>query len=477
VELERKKMTKPIVIDLFAGAGGESSGIMQAFNEAGMDVELHAVNHWELALETHGLNHPEAYHYCEDVFKGTAKKHIRDKRIALLWASPECTHFSSARGGGPCNPQSRAGMNSVLEWCRDLTIDRVILENVKEILSYGELDDDGVPVLERKGKLFEEWWRNMESLGYALDKRILCAADYGAPTSRERLFIQAVRKQSGKTIMWPEPTHSRQNWVPAASVIDWSDLGVMLQDRKKPLCENTLRRIEHGIRKYWGELAEPYICILRGQSTTRGIHEPLPTLTTGQHLGLVVPVDNKSNRGGCLPVSMPVSTITTKQRHGVLQALVMGKHSNSKALPAGMSPLPTLSTESGPQMISPLIMGQHSGSRAHPADNSTVPTITTVPRVQIVNPLIMSYYGAGSCVDVESPVPTVTTKQRFGLVVPGQLALSYRMLSAAELAAATGFSKEYRFAGNKTETVKQIGNAVPPAFAYHQVRQYLESAA
>lgn len=442
-------MGKPILIDLFCGAGGESSGLMQAFQSHDMACEMYAVNHWELAIETHGLNHPDACHYVEDVFKGTAKKHIKDRRVALLWASPECTHFSVAKGGRPCSAQSRAGANSVLEWCRDLTVDRVILENVSEWRSWGELDDKGRPIPERKGKLFEEWVGNMRKLGYDLDWRVLCAADFGAPTSRERLFVQAVRRKSGKKIVWPQPTHSRENWTPASSVIDWSDLGTPLHERKRPLCENTLRRIEMGIRKHWGEWAEPFICVLRGTSvramdnSSRSIHQPLPTITAGgQHLSLVVPIDNGSTKGGARPPEEPLTTITTKQRHGVLSALVMG---------------------------------QHSGSRAKPADQHPVPTLTTVARVQLINPLLVNYYGTGICHGVDEPVPTVTTKQRFGMIAPTpELALAYRMLNERELALATGFPADYKFAGNKTQTVKQIGNAVPPAFAFHQTKHYIK---
>jgi len=432
---------KPIVIDLFCGAGGESTGLLQAFHAVGLDVEMYAVNHWQLAIDTHAMNHPQALHYVEDVFKGTAKKHIGGRRVALLWASPSCTHFSAASGGKPLLAQERAHANSILEWCRDLTVDRVILENVRHFLSWGELNAKGRPIPERKGKLFERWWRNMEKLGYALEKRMLCAADFGAATSRERLFIQAVRKKSGKRMVWPEPTHARDQRRSAMSILDQDNVGVPLHERRTPLCENTLRRIEHGMRKHWGDWAEPYIVILRGQSNTRSIHEPLPTITAGGgHMGLVVPIDNKSNVGGCLPLSEPLSTITGKQRHGILQPLVMGKHSNSQARPANAHPVPTLSTESGPQVISPLLV---------------------------------NYYGTGVCHPVSEPVPTVTTKQRFGLLTPCHgLALAYRMLTAKELADATGFPDGYKFAGNKTEVVKQIGNAVPPAFAFHQTYPY-----
>ena len=502
-------MQKPIVIDLFCGAGGESSGIVGALNAYGMDCELYAVNHWELALETHGLNHPGAAHYCEDVFRGTAKRHIKDRRVALLWASPECTFHSNARGGGVCNPQSRAGANVILEWCRDLTIDRVIVENVKEFLYWSPLTPDGKPNPRYKSYYFRRWRAQMMALGYDVEYRILCAADYATPTSRERLFVQAVRRDSGKKIIWPEPWVTKDNWVPAASVIDWSDLGTPLHLRPKPLCARTLARIEKGIIKYWGEWAEPYLVILRGQSTTRSVNDPLPTLTAGGgHMGLVCPIDNGSGGGGCRSTDDTISTIVVKQRHSLVTPLIMGKYRTSTCKPADSNPIPTLATESGPQVINPLIMGKHSDSPCQDATTAPVPTLTTKAGPQLVNPLVIgqhtcsaardatvsplstlttaahihlvtplliSYYGTGVATPVTKPMPTVTTKQRFGLVSPtDELGIGYRMLHAPELARGTGFHNEYKFAGNKTQIVKQIGNAVPPPLAMAQVLPYIE---
>lgn len=205
--------------------------------------------------------------------------------------------FSSARGGGPCNPQSRAGAESVIEWCRDCTIDRVIVENVKEFLNYGPLDGNNEVIPSLRGTFFKAWCDSLRSLGYRVDWRVLCAADYTAPTSRERLFVQAVRIDSGKRIIWPEPWVSHANRTPAADIIDWSDTGTPLHMRAKPLCERTLARIEKGIQKYWGEWAQPYLVILRGKSITRDVYSPLPTVTSGGgHFGLVCPIDNGSQR-------------------------------------------------------------------------------------------------------------------------------------------------------------------------------------
>lgn len=498
---------RPIVIDLFCGAGGESSGITQVLNDHGIEPEMYAVNHWDLALETHGMNHPTAAHYCEDVFKGTAKKHIGNRRVSLLWASPECTFHSNARGGGVCNPQSRAGANSVLEWCRDLTIDRVICENVKEWFNWGPLGPDGKPDKRYRTYYFRQWRARLMEMGYDVESRVLCAADYAAPTSRERLFVQAVRRDSKKKISFPAPWLTRDQWVPASAVIDWTDLGTPLHLRETPLVERTLARIEKGIIKYWGEWAEPYLVILRGQSSTRPVSEPLPTVTCGQHFGLVCPIDNGSDPGGCRSTDEPLSTIVVKQRHSLAVPLIMGKHSDSPCQDATVAPVPTLTTKQGPQMItplimgkfrtsvckpvdsspiptlstasaptviSPLIMGQHSGSQCKAATGSPVPTVTTIPRVQLITPLIASYYGTGVATPVDRPIPTVTTKQRFGLVTPYELGIGYRMLQARELSMGTGFHADYKFAGNKTQVVKQIGNAVPPPLAYAQVLPYIE---
>jgi DNA (cytosine-5)-methyltransferase 1 len=377
------------------------------------------------------------------VFKGTAKRHIGQRRVQLLWASPGCTNHSAGKNGKALDPDDRATANSVLEWCRDLTVDRVILENVARWLLWGELDAKGRPIPERKGMLFQKWVRALRRMGYTVEWRMLCAADFTTPTSRTRLFVQAVRRASGKKIVWPEPWVTRDQWTPASAIIDWSDTGTPLHLRAKPLCPRTLDRLEYGIRRYWGEMAEPYIVILRGQSKTRDIHQPIPTLTAGGgHLGLVCPIDNGSNKGGCLLADEPLSTIVTKERHSLAVPLVAGKHSNSQYCPADTAPMPTLSTESGPNVASPLLV---------------------------------NYYGTGIAVPTDArPMPTVTTKARFGLLVPHELAIGYRMLRAPELAMGSGFDRSYKFAGTHTQIVHQIGNAVPPQLALAQVLPYLE---
>jgi DNA (cytosine-5)-methyltransferase 1 len=401
---------KPVVIDMFSGAGGESCGIVRAYQEAGRRIELHAINHWERAIETHSINHPWAEHHLEPIQNLDPCRVVPGGRAELLWASPECTHHSVARGGRPCSDQSRASAWLVLKWLQELYVERVIIENVPEFENWGPLGADGMPLESRKGDTFRGWIAAIKALGYKVEHRVLNAADYGAPTTRRRLFVQAVRDTGRKRILWPDRTHSRHadlfsenRWRPASEVIDWSLPGKSIFDRSKPLADATLRRIEIGVDRYWGSAAKPFLLKFRGTGTVGSIHDPLSTVTSsGMHHGLVLPIDNRSQEGGARPVLDPVSTITTKQRH----ALVVG------------------------------------------------------------------YYGNGVSEPVDKPVPTVTTKDRFGLAVANGLDITLRMLTPRELALAQSFPASYQFSGTKTEQVKQIGNAVPPLLSYAQTLDY-----
>jgi DNA (cytosine-5)-methyltransferase 1 len=193
------------VVDMFCGAGGESTGIMQAAFEQDMKVNLLAINHWERAMETHAANHPSAEHLCQSVEHIDPTTVVRGGKLSLLWASPECTHHSVARGGRPRSDQSRASAWLILKWLSELYVERVIIENVPEFLSWGPLDSAGKPVQTQKGKTFRAFVASLRSLGYTVDWRVLCAADYGDPTTRNRLFIQAVKGR--KRIVWPQITH------------------------------------------------------------------------------------------------------------------------------------------------------------------------------------------------------------------------------------------------------------------------------
>lgn len=440
------------VVDMFAGGGGESTGIHQAAEEMGMGIKLLAINHWERAVETHAANHPWAEHVCESIQNVDPVRAVPGGRVGLLWASPECTHHSNARGGRPRSDQSRASAWLVLKWLCELYVDRVIVENVPEFLSWGPLGADGRPLASARGQTFRAWVGAMESLGYRVDWRLLCAADYGTPTTRRRLFVQAVRGR--KRIVWPEATHAdgesllgTRPWVPARDVIDWVMPSESIHGRRRPLAEATLRRIEEGIRRYWGDFAEPFLVVLRGTGTVRPVDVPLPAVTAGGgNLGLVEPFVLATGHRSSVrlqQIDAPLSTVVTKAEHCLVEPFVIGQQSG--AIPRAVS--------------------------------APLPTVATAGAVSLCEPFVVQYYGQGGARETGRPLDTVTCRDRFGLVQGGtdrgHLDIRFRMLQPHELAGAQGFPRGYWFAGTKTEQVRQIGNAVPCPVARAIARESL----
>ncbi|MBQ7746503.1 MAG: DNA cytosine methyltransferase [Spirochaetia bacterium] len=442
------------IVDMFCGGGGESTGLIQAANTAGYDVELLAINHWDRAIETHAANYPAAEHIQESVEHLDPTKVVPGGKLDLLWASPECTHHSNARGGRPRSDQSRATAWEILKWLGELYVERVIIENVPEFTTWGALDEYGRPIEREKGKTFRAFIQGLRSLGYSVDWKVLCAADYGEATTRRRLFIQAVKGR--KRILWPEFTNTEEDnvfhlpkWRAAAEIIDWSIPCVPISERSKPLAPATLRRIEYGIKKYWGNQAEPFLAILRGTSKVASIDKPLSTIsTTGAHHSLIVPFLARYNGGDgrVHPVTDPVPTLDTSNRYGLVAPFCMaiGQTSAKDRSRSLTEPLSTICTKQEHCLVSPL------------------------------TPFVTEYYGNGKARSVKEPLPTVTTKDRFGVTVPCVFDIGFRMLQPSELAAATGFPADYKFTGTKVEVVKQIGNAVPPGFARAMFGKILE---
>lgn len=305
-------------VDLFCGGGGSITGAINALRVAGEDYEGRGFNHWKTAIQTIQANHPEivpdfnrACAPIESILPDEIFP-VDPTRIDVLWASPSCTHHSVAAGGKPRSNQLRSQPEYLLPYLRLTRCRRMFVENVKELRDWGPLLDKdttykgrlykaGTADPRKKGVFFNLWYREIKASGYSVEMEVLNAADYGAATSRERLIVQAVRKSSGSRIVWPEPTHTREPgllsgsyrpWRSAAEIIDWSIPGESIFNRKKPLCANTLRRIEAGIRKYWGAWSEPFIVEYYGQ-------------------------------GGAVPLNIPLHTVTTKDRFGVVEGRVL----------------------------------------------------------------------------------------------------------------------------------------------------------
>lgn len=318
---------KPVVVDLFCGAGGESQGIHWALGD---NIKLFAVNHWERACETHAKNFPADECVCQDIQTVIPTNLIRDRQVELMWASPECTNFSVARGGRPMDDQSRCTPFDILRWLTMLDVKRLIVENVKEFVTWGPLGEDDRPIPSRKGEFFGMFVNAIRAMGYTVDWRFCNAADYGAPTTRTRFFLQAVR--GDKRIVWPEAkygrnvsdgdliTDSRKPWIPASSVIDWSLPCGAIDEREKPLADATMKRILKGIERFWGEDAKPFLCRYNGGvNRVHPITEPVPVLDTSNRYGLVQPLicEMRSN-SGCRPVTEPLSTVSTSGAHHAL---------------------------------------------------------------------------------------------------------------------------------------------------------------
>lgn len=436
-----------IVIDLFCGAGGESCGIHSAFNSHGENIKLFAVNHWQRACETHARNFPSDECICQDIQTLIPTDLVSvDQDVELMWASPECTHFSTARGGKPMDDQSRCTPFDIIRWATMLNIKRIIIENVPEFKTWGPLGADSRPVPEQRGSYFMMFINALRGIGYMVDWRVCNAADYGAPTTRRRLFIQCVKIGSGKTLMWPEITNAENvedsdlfdcrvsPWIPASEVIDWSIPCQPIDERSKPLAPATMRRIMNGIRKYWGKYAEPFLVRYNGgDNRFHPIKEPVPTLDTSNRYGLVQPlIAEMYGTGGCRPISKPLTTVSCSGAHHAI--------------------------------VQPMILPQQSGAISRPVDKPC-PTVATAGAIGFVVPLIMEYYGNGKCSPVSNPLGTVTCKERFALLKPENCRIGFRMLQPHELAKAQSFPDWYQFTGTKTEIVKQIGNAVCPKMA------------
>lgn len=314
--------------DLFCGAGGTSTGLLQACEASGRKLELVAVNHWERAVETHAANHPAAQHHCQSLHDLDPVKAVPGRKLDLLVASPECTHHSVARGGKPMSDQSRSSAWCILRWCTALRVDRVLIENVPEFETWGPIGASGRPLASKRGETFRAFVQSLRSLGYAVSWRVLNAANYGAATSRRRLFIQAVRGR--RAAAWPDTTHEQSpaadpglfgslpRWRGAREVIDWTFPSQSIFGRKRPLSENTLRRIEAGLQKFGGAAAEPFLVLLRGTDraqvagSARDLVEPfvVPFYANGQ-------ADSTGD---------PLRTVTTRDRFGLAEPRDGVKH-------------------------------------------------------------------------------------------------------------------------------------------------------
>ena len=420
---------RDLIIDCFAGGGGASVGIEMAL---GRPVDI-AINHDPQAIRMHKVNHPDTLHLTEDIFKVDLQRYVKGRHVALMWASPDCTSHSKAKGGQPRKSGLRILPWAVYKHAKEILPDVIIMENVEEIQQWGPLDENGHPIKERLGEDYKKFISAMKGLGYIFDSRELVAADYGAPTTRKRWY--AIFRRDGKDIVWPEQTHlkdSEPKWKQCGEYIDWSDLGKSIFDRQKPLADATQKRIANGIRKYILE-SEPYV--VRDKRAAAFIIQYHGEQKAGDARGQLL--------------SEPIKTIDTSNRYGLVTAFI------TKFYKSGI--------------------GQGCDEPLH--------TITTSPgHFGLVSAFLIKYYGSGgSCQTIDRPLDTITTKDRFGLVnvildIDGEQYIIkdifLRMLKPEELKRMQGFPDDYIIDRDIDwkpypikEQVARIGNSVVPVMA------------
>ncbi|AEV34186.1 site-specific DNA methylase [Owenweeksia hongkongensis DSM 17368] len=493
------------IIDLFCGAGGLTSGASKVDN-----VQVIAcVNHDAKAIESHKANHPEVVHFTEDVrnpemIHALAKmvQHERELDpdcIILVWASLECTNFSKAKGGLPRDADSRTLAECLYTYIDELNPDGLWIENVEEFMAWGPLDDNGKPLSRNKGEDYINWRDTIIDMGFAYEYGIFNAADYGAFTSRKRFFAQFMRE--GLPIIWPQPTHSKTNgtlpkWKAVKSVLDFTDKGQSIFTRKKPLVENTLKRIYAGLVKYVAGGDESFLAQYNGGGHDQRVYgedRPLTSISTNNRHALVQPdflIDYQYN-SSARTLENPAPTILTKDHHALVQPEFLYRyHGNGPNLLSPDAPCTTVTTKD--RVAAVWVDKQYSGELNHQSVQSPAGTLTTNPKLNIaqaeflVNP---QYNNKGS--DVDKPCFTLIarmdkmppylvqvedTMQVAILIYPedsetlkkiklfmaayGISDIYMRMLRVDELLAIQGFPKGYILNGTQADQKKFIGNAV-----------------
>ena len=498
-------MSKPLqAVDLFCGAGGTSTGLLAAAASLGRTVNLTAVNHWTTAINSHTLNHPTVKHICEPVENLWPPNVVPGRHLDLLCASCECTFHSNARGGGPCNEQSRSQPWQIVRWITDLHIDNVLMENVPEFQHWGPLNRRTLkPLKSKRGTFFKAFLKALSNHGYQVEWRIQNAADYGDATNRRRLILMATRT-ARPGLCWPEPSHGPGRAKPyktAREIIDWNLKGKSIFDRKKALSPNTLKRIAAGLKIFGGEAAEPFLVILNGttdrqiNTTVRSADEPLgPIAGNGSHHGLVEPFlvnyhgqhKDQARRERVNRVDVPLPTVDCSNRLGLVEPFISHlTHHGSRRPHSVGEPLPTVTGAhrgelglvqpicSGAVPAPILVQTDQTGAGGHCCQTIDTPLRTVVSKqnLGLVQPFVVKYYGTGRAHGVDQPLDTVTTKDRFLLVEPktdrviAELDILFRMLQPHELSAAHSFPADYKFTGTKGDQTKQVGNSVPVQLA------------
>ena len=500
-----------LTVDNFAGGGGASLGIEKAL---GRPVDI-AVNHDAEAVAMHRLNHPATVHYLQDVWSVDPADVARRGPISLAWFSPDCTHFSVAKGAAPVRTDQQRSRDLawvVIHWARLARPGVIMLENVQEFMGWGPLLANGRPDKSREGETFRAWLAALSDAGYRFEWRKLRGCDYGSPTFRTCFFL--VARRDGLPIAWPEPTHGhgRRPFRVAADCMDWTiPVHSIFLSRKqarkigvrRPLANKTLARIARGVKRYVLDAAQPFIIPVThaGDHRTHAITEPLRTITTAKRgeLAIVAAHMAQHNTGmtghSC---NEPVSTIVSRGSNQALVTSLLTREFGASTGQALNNPMPTVMPGGGGKttLVSACLTNFHHSNTNGGSGDLRKPVNTILAQGQhkaLVAAFLAKYYGTNTGSELRHPCPIATTKARFGLVtvdaIDYQLTdIGMRMLAARELYNAQGFPDTYRIAFElngkpltKEAQIRMCGNSVCPdvaeALVAANVRPHLHSLA
>lgn len=520
---------RELIIDNFAGGGGASVGMELALGEP-VDI---AVNHDEDAIAMHKVNHPYTMHYQEDVFAIDPEKVTDGRRVGIAWFSPDCKHFSRAKGGKPVDKKIRGLSWVILKWALSSVAPRVFfMENVPEIQTWGPLKDMNgklYPDPDKAGQTFngfismlttgidrdhpafleaceflkiepdsEDGDRLAAGLGYAVSWKEMKACDYGAPTIRNRFYL--IARRDGQPIVFPEPTHGkgRKPYRTAAECIDWSLPCPSIFGRKKELAENTLRRIARGLDKFVLRNASPYIMCNNTNNVLHGVNEPLPTQTTGNRNYLCAPslIQYHSEQGKGevrgQELNKPIMTIDGSPRYAMSACYLTKYFGGERQAGASLSePAPTVTAIDHSALAAANLLHYYGGADHASRVDNPLPTVTTLPRHYVVKTYLQKMdaaqdFGKWACVREllnKYAGYSIAADEILIMEIDGERYfisdIGMRMLKARELMLAQGFPPDYiidieSHIGKRYSEAKQIarlGNAVCPPVATALIRE------
>lgn len=511
-EKKLKMINGELIVDNFAGGGGASTGIELA---TGYSVDI-AINHDPEAIKMHKANHPNTKHYCENVWAVDPVKACDGHPVGLAWFSPDCKHFSKAKGGKPKDKNIRGLAWVACRWAGLVRPRVIMLENVEEFKTWGPLNRGHHPIKSKQGKTFEKFVQQLNDLGYEVQFKELIAADYGAPTMRKRFFM--IARCDGKPIVWPEPTHAPADseevkagllkpYVGAYTQIDFSrpcpsifDTSEEIKEKYgiravRPLAQKTMDRIARGLKKFVLDNPEPFIIQCNGgERRPNDIREPMPTITGKHGYGIVEPYMVQIGQTGfskdrSKDVREPLTTIVSKNEHCLISPTLIQYHSETaQGEVRGQTikdPIMTVDGSNRYGLVASFLSKFYKSGTGQDL-REPLHTITTSPgHFGEVRAFLMKYYGQGVGQDIKEPLDTVTSRDRFGLVtikgVDYQIVdIGLRMLEPRELYGCQGFPDDYiidhDYAGKtypRSEQVRRCGNAVCPPIPAALVRANL----